>query len=163
MVPHHAELLAGFMRRVVTDRNGTARSLRQASVAIAGKTGTAEEDQGGCRDDEPARRDLDGAPSRGDSHCYATRPWLVPASVNLIKTASPRGNLPMARGYWSCLAQCAIWTATSTPEKQVSAGSPVAANDESAGAISQEQRPRAVFVTAHSRRRRRSLSCVRYL
>ena len=45
MVPHHAELLAGFMRRVVTDRNGTARSLREASVAIAGKTGTAEEDQ----------------------------------------------------------------------------------------------------------------------
>ena len=43
MVPHHAEMLADFMRRVVTDRNGTAHSLREASIPIAGKTGTAEE------------------------------------------------------------------------------------------------------------------------
>ena len=45
IVPHHAETLAGFMRRVVTDRGGTARSLRESRIPIAGKTGTAEEVQ----------------------------------------------------------------------------------------------------------------------
>ena len=45
IVPHHAETLAGFMRRVVTDRGGTARSLRASTIPIAGKTGTAEEVQ----------------------------------------------------------------------------------------------------------------------
>ncbi len=45
MLPRHAEMLAGFMRGVVTHRQGTARSLRAAVVPIAGKTGTAEQDQ----------------------------------------------------------------------------------------------------------------------
>ena len=44
-LPHHAQTLAGFMRGVVTDREGTAKSLRSAVVPIAGKTGTAEEVQ----------------------------------------------------------------------------------------------------------------------
>ena len=44
-LPHHAQTLAGFMRGVITDREGTAKSLRSAVVPIAGKTGTAEEVQ----------------------------------------------------------------------------------------------------------------------
>lgn len=40
----HANLLATAMREVITDPRGTARTLRDSPVAIAGKTGTAEED-----------------------------------------------------------------------------------------------------------------------
>lgn len=42
--PEQLHLLASAMRGVVTDPHGTARSLRDARVPIAGKTGTAEED-----------------------------------------------------------------------------------------------------------------------
>ncbi len=45
MLPRHAGLLAGYMRGVVTHREGTAKKLRTATVPIAGKTGTAEEVQ----------------------------------------------------------------------------------------------------------------------
>ena len=53
LLPPDAHTLARIMRRVVTDREGTAHSLHALSVPMAGKTGTAEEKH--IRDGQAAR------------------------------------------------------------------------------------------------------------
>ena len=54
-------LIAGFMRGVVTHREGTGKSLRKAVVPMAGKTGTAEEVQYVERDGQRVRTRVDHA------------------------------------------------------------------------------------------------------
>lgn len=61
LLPPDARILARIMRRVVTDREGTARALRDLSVPIAGKTGTAEEKKTVVRDGRPVRITLNHA------------------------------------------------------------------------------------------------------
>lgn len=61
LLPPDARTLAAFMRRVVTDREGTAHRLRDLSVPMAGKTGTAEEKTWVMRDGERVRVTLNHA------------------------------------------------------------------------------------------------------
>lgn len=55
VLPRDARTLAAVMRRVVTDREGTAHALRDLPVPLAGKTGTAEEKETVLRDGAPVR------------------------------------------------------------------------------------------------------------
>ncbi len=55
LAPEDARLLARFLRGVVTDREGTAHRLRDLSVPVAGKTGTAEEKHLLVREGQPVR------------------------------------------------------------------------------------------------------------
>jgi peptidoglycan glycosyltransferase len=61
MMPHQAQVLAGFMRGVVTEPGGTGSVLREVGIPMAGKTGTAEEKMTKLRDGKPVRVTLNHA------------------------------------------------------------------------------------------------------